>query len=113
MKTKNDREERLKAGGVDESMVERIRRARKEGRLQVGGLDIEPTSEEDLADLEVEGKLYNQGPKRGIPVIIRLQPEAMEWLREEADQIGVRGWRVLLRQRIEAMLGGEAKTARS
>jgi hypothetical protein len=69
----------------------------------VGVLDIVATSEEDLADLAVEAKLYGSAPQRGIPVVVRVQPETLEWLRAEADRTGVRGWRKLLAERVEAM----------
>ena len=92
-----------KKSGVDEGLVASVVRAREEGRLMVGGLDLEPTSAEELADLEVEAQLYRADRERGIPVIVRLSPEALEWLRAEADRVGVRGWRKLLMARVQAM----------
>lgn len=95
-------------GKIDEEIVERMRAARREGRLKVGGLDLVATSEEELADLEIEGRLYGEHKERGIPILVRVNKETIEWLRQEAESKGERSWRKVLNERIEQMAKAES-----
>jgi predicted DNA binding CopG/RHH family protein len=101
---------RERSDRVDQKVVDDVIKARREGRLEVGPLDLLPSSEEQREDARRDAEGWRKTREAGgrtVPVTIRMEPEMIQALKAQATELGVRGYQTLMKQWIEERLQGE------
>ena len=101
---------------VDEGLVKEFAKARREGRVQVGPLEIQGATEEEIEDArrDAEGLRSSRGLAAGtVPVTIRMPADMINRLKDEAARAGARGYQTLIKQWIEERLNDEPMIAKS
>jgi hypothetical protein len=106
--------ERKVSGKVDQRLVAEVAKARKEGRLELGPMAIQPATEEEIEDAgrDAQGLHRSRGVVAGsIPVTIRMPAGMIDRLKDEAARAGARGYQTLIKQWIEDRLQKEPMMA--